>query len=1073
MKGRSLSTRRLTGHMSRVGRAALAVLALVVSASDTRGQAAPAGSGFEVVPQAEARLLALDYGWPLRVETEHGVIELQAVVNGVPKYFTTHNKDAADTISTDECLPGGTSGLGLTGTGVTLGIWDGGGVRTTHQEFQGRVTQVDSPSELNWHSTHVAGTLVAAGVFPGGGGYPAGQSKGMSPAAQLLAYEWNNDTVEMTAAAANGLRVSNHSYGLISGWYYDTGYSVWFWYGDVTVSTVEDNWFGLYTVYSQEYDAIAHAYPYYLICKSAGNDRTDTGPGAGGGHYYYNPQTHRWQWSTATRNPDGPYDSIGTEGIAKNILTVAAVDDVFGGYHGADGVVMSSFSSWGPADDGRIKPDIAANGIALVSTYSASDYSYAIASGTSMSAPNASGSLGLLIQHWRQTRPGLGDLRSATLKALVIHTADEAGAALGPDYEFGWGLMNTLRAAQTISASATQPLAISERVLSNGGTYTLNFFGDGGKELRVTLCWTDPPGNPPGNLLDPPTPMLVNDLDLRVEDAAEGVTYLPWTLNPAVPNAPATTGDNARDNVEQIVIPYPGAHPYTLRVSHKGTLTGGSQAYSMILSERPKCRGQERAKLLAGDGAPRDWFGYAVAADGNQAVMGAPRADGLFADSGAAYVYRVVGAAWLPETKLTPADEVFAGEFGSAVAMSNDVVLVGAPRSGHLGTDAGAAYVFRRVGANWVEEAVLLPADGSAGDQFGGSVALWGNTAVVGAGYDDDQGTNAGAAYVFQHDGEQWVERQKLVAPDGAAYDRFGTVAASNDAILVGAAMDDDAGSASGSAYVFRFNGVSWVLEQKLVPAGLAAWDQFGCAVSVADGVALIGALGDDAKGADAGAAHVFRFNGVQWVLEDKFGPGANAAGAHFGASVAISGNTALVGSLGDGEYGTQAGAVGAFLHDGTKWLDQVKLLASDGVAYERFGAVAVSGDLVAVGAYLDFENGFWSGSGYGFRGLADCNGNATLDICDLAEGTSPDDDDDGIPDECHVALPGDLDDDGDVDIDDFVLLEACWSGPGVGSNPPGCPSAQFEAADFDGDNDVDLADFTLFVELYTGPVGL
>jgi len=565
----------IVGRTGSAGRRISTIVAVLVGGLAVLG-VSRANAQIKIVRQPEAREIARQRGWIVRQESPTGVIELQAIVNGVPKYFITHNAVAADSISTDEVLPGGSSGLGLTGSGLLLGVWDAAGVRTSHQEFGGRATQMDSPSGTHYHSTHVAGTMGASGVVAA--------AKGMSPAATLRCWDWNSDTAEMANAAAGGLRVSNHSYGFATGWTWNSSYEVWLWYGDVTVSTVEDNWFGLYTSYSAELDDLAIDYPYYLICKSAGNDRNDDGPGPGGGHYYINPGSGNWEWSTATRDPDGDYDSLGSQCVAKNILVVGAVEDVVGGYTGPAGVTMSSFSSWGPTDDGRIKPDICGNGVGLYSPINDSNSAYYSLSGTSMSGPNVAGSLGVLIQHWRATHPTEGDMRSATLKGLVIHTADEAGSANGPDYQFGWGLMNTLTAANTITADVAQPLTISEHTLGSSETFELSLTTDGSTPLRVTLSWTDPAGTPPGNLLNPTTKMLVNDLDLRLVRSSPATTFDPWVLNLSNPSAAATTGDNTRDNVEQVVVYSPGASSFTLQVTHKATLSGGGQAFSLIIT---------------------------------------------------------------------------------------------------------------------------------------------------------------------------------------------------------------------------------------------------------------------------------------------------------------------------------------------------------------------------------------------------------------------------------------------------------------------------------------------------------
>ncbi|MBU0637333.1 MAG: S8 family serine peptidase, partial [Planctomycetes bacterium] len=533
---------------------------------------AQAQDDFVVIDTRDARRLAVDLGLTVREETPYGVIELQRFINGLPKYYMTLNEDAADTISTDECFPGGSSGLGLTGNGVTLGIWDGGGVRTSHQEYGGRAVQIDSPGSTHYHSTHVAGTMIASGVV--------GSAKGMSPAADLDCWDWDNDDGEIRSAASSGLLVSNHSYSYITGWYYNSSYGEWFWYGDISVSQAEDNWFGLYTSYTQDIDDIAFDNPYYLMCRSAGNDRNDDGPGAGGGHYYYDGG---WKWGYTTRDPDGPWDCIGTTAIAKNILAVGAVDDISGGYSGPGSVSMSSFSSYGPPDDGRVKPDICGNGISLYSTDDDSNSDYTTLSGTSMSSPNVAGSLGVLIEHWRDTHAG--DMLAATLKGLVLHTADEAGPGNGPDYMYGWGLMNTLTAAETISEDVAEPLTITENSIATGGSFELYTTTDGSSsELRATICWTDPPGTPPGNLLNPPDLMLVNDLDLRIEKASPSTTYYPWVLNPGSPGSAASTGDNYRDNVEQVVVYSPGTNSYTIQVTPDGSLSGGSQNFSLIIT---------------------------------------------------------------------------------------------------------------------------------------------------------------------------------------------------------------------------------------------------------------------------------------------------------------------------------------------------------------------------------------------------------------------------------------------------------------------------------------------------------
>jgi hypothetical protein len=549
--------------------------------------AGSARAGEVVLDRKAAEAIAIQKGWVVRSETADGrVIELQRIVNHIPLYYATRNLDAAESLRTNECWPGGSSGFGLNGAGITLGVWDGGAVRGTHREFSGRAAQRDSPPQMSGHSTHVAGTMIGAGLWVYTPLYPqwaTGQSRGMSYAAALDCYDWNSDTTEMAEAADAGLRVSNHSYGLIAGWSYDSG--AWYWYGDVTVSPTEDYYFGFYDSSTAEWDTLACEHPAYLFVVAAGNDRNE-GPAPGTGHYYFDPATYDWTWSTDARSFDGRsgYDSISHQSLSKNGLLVGAVYDV-NGYSGPGSVHMTDFSCWGPTDDGRIKPDVVGNGTDLFSCYGSSDTTYIAMSGTSMASPNVSGSLGLLVQQHRNTHPAKPDMRAATLKGLVIHTADECGPADGPDYRFGWGLVNTRRAAGVIAEDAIEPQTIDELGLADGMSFEMQLTADGtSSELRATICWTDPAGSPVAPSLNPPDKMLVNDLDLRIEAQSSGSTYMPWVLDPADPGAPATLGDNNTDNVEQVVISDPQPGTYTLRVTHKGSLTGGGQYFSLIIT---------------------------------------------------------------------------------------------------------------------------------------------------------------------------------------------------------------------------------------------------------------------------------------------------------------------------------------------------------------------------------------------------------------------------------------------------------------------------------------------------------
>ena len=548
----------------------------------------------DALDRQQVREYAQRLGIPVRRELPNGrVLELQRLVPGPllarrPMFYITNNVDAADTVSTDEVYPGGSAGLNLDGSGMTIAQWDGGAVFADHPDFAGRLTQVDGVTEVSGHSTHVAGTLIGAGDW----NYT--ESRGMAYAAQLDAYDWNSDTAEMAAAAAAGQLVSNHSYGIAAGWIY-TGDpnppETWWWIGGSDPSDMEDPYFGYYDAESQLWDQVAHDAPYYLPVKAAGNDRSDIGPAPGEEYWVIDQDGNFLFTSTQQRPPDcapAGYDCLPTHSVAKNVLTVGAVDDVPGGYSplsGPDAVLMADFSSWGPTDDGRIKPDLVGNGVLLFSAWPDLPY-YALAAGTSMSAPNVTGSLTLLQQHYQNLYGPGNFMRATTLKALAIHTADEAGSAPGPDYAFGWGLLNTKTAAELISQQGPDNVII-EGSLSDGGTDShLITVTDPGSVLTATLVWTDPPGTPVPLSLDPPDLMLVNDLDLRIDDGSS--THLPWILDPANPAAAATKGDNFRDNVEQVEVPDADLATHTVEVSHKGTLLDSlNQNYSLVISVTP------------------------------------------------------------------------------------------------------------------------------------------------------------------------------------------------------------------------------------------------------------------------------------------------------------------------------------------------------------------------------------------------------------------------------------------------------------------------------------------------------
>ncbi|MGO4710709.1 S8/S53 family peptidase, partial [Chryseobacterium sp. 2TAF14] len=328
-------------------------------------------------------------------------------------------------------------------------------------------------------------------------------------------------------------------------------------------------WFyGAYDSRARQIDNICYNNPYYLPVVSAGNDRNSTeAPG-----------------STQIAAKAG-YDMIFGHGNAKNVITVAAVNQVTD-YVDPSSVVMSSFSSWGPSDDGRIKPDISMKGVNVRSTLSTSDTAIGFMSGTSMASPGITGVVLLLQQYYNQLYNNY--MKAATVKGLILHTADEAGQFPGPDYEFGWGLVNAQKAAIAIrdknSTVSTSKSVIEELTLANNSTFTKTITANGTSPLKVSISWTDPQStNHNTGTTDPSTVYLINDLDVKV--TKNDTNYYPWKLQGmALPyESPTNVSTNNVDNFERVDINNP-VGTYTITVSHKGTLTSGNQNFSLIVT---------------------------------------------------------------------------------------------------------------------------------------------------------------------------------------------------------------------------------------------------------------------------------------------------------------------------------------------------------------------------------------------------------------------------------------------------------------------------------------------------------
>ncbi|MDG2423973.1 MAG: FG-GAP repeat protein, partial [Phycisphaerales bacterium] len=322
----------------------------------------------------------------------------------------------------------------------------------------------------------------------------------------------------------------------------------------------------------------------------------------------------------------------------------------------------------------------------------------------------------------------------------------------------------------------------------------------------------------------------------------------------------------------------------------------------------------EQQKLTASDAAAEDYFGDSVAISGDTALMGAYGDDDNGTDSGSAYIYQWQADGSSNSSKLTASDGAAYDDFGKSVAISGDTALVGAPFNTENGFGSGSVYIYQRqAGGSWSEIQKLTASDGVANNLFGYSVAISGDTALVGSHGDDDNGSGSGSAYIYQRQADgSWSQSAKLTASDAAASDYFGySVAISGEIALVGVGYDDDNGYNSGSAYIYqRQADGSWSQSAKLTASDGAAEDYFGDSVAISGEIALVGAYEDDDNGGGSGSAYVYqRQADGSWSQSAKLTASDGAEEDYFGYSVAISGEIALVGAFEDDDNGTDSGS--------------------------------------------------------------------------------------------------------------------------------------------------------------------
>lgn len=420
---------------------------------------------------------------------------------------------------------------------------------------------------------------------------------------------------------------------------------------------------------------------------------------------------------------------------------------------------------------------------------------------------------------------------------------------------------------------------------------------------------------------------------------------------------------------------------------HRSLLVAPAALALLLPAPAPaQCEFTEDQKFVAFDAAPGDIYGGAVGVSGDVIFVMSEWDDINGVDSGSAYVYRWNGSSYAFEQKLDPPDGVAGDNFGRSCAVQGTTAVIGAHWDDTIaGVNAGSAYVWEDGGGTWTAVQKLTPpGGGGAGDSFGNACSIDGDVIAVTAWRHDFVGSESGAVYVWRHNGAEYVYEQKLTQSDAAGGDQFGRgVWVKGDVMVVGSHRDDDNGAESGSAYVFRYNGSTWVEEQKLLPSDGAAGDQFGFSVSMDTDVILVGSHGNDHSGLSAaGAAYFFRYNGSSWVEEQKVTASDAEDGDWMGWAVSVDGDAALVSAhhvfmapL------TDPGAGYVFRRVGGVWIEEQKLVASDGVAGDTLGFhLILDGETAVMGAWRDDSD---AGSAYVWEITRnDFNGDDVPDEC-------------------------------------------------------------------------------------------
>jgi len=410
-----------------------------------------------------------------------------------------------------------------------------------------------------------------------------------------------------------------------------------------------------------------------------------------------------------------------------------------------------------------------------------------------------------------------------------------------------------------------------------------------------------------------------------------------------------------------------------------GALTIGPATFAVA---QPTCAPVQDSKIILSNEVTHG-FGNSVSIDGDKAVIGT--------SNSSAFVFILTKDKWIQQSEPLYGDTTAANLFGESVSISGDTVIIGDPLDKDFGLGSGAAYIFTLVNGVWTRQAKLLATDGAKRDNFGSSVAIYGDTAVVGAIRDDDNGPSSGSVYVFTRVDDQWTQQAKILPNDGDENNRFGgSVSINSDTIIIGAYADGP-----GSAYVFTRVGTNWIQQSKLLPTNGTGGGRFGYSVSISSDMAIVGAYLADDNGSNSGAAYLFNRENNVWIQHATLLPNDGESFDQFGRSVSIDGNNAIIGSRLSDDFNTNSGSAYVFSCASGQWAQQAIIHAADipdsgETTGDYFGSfVSLSGDRAIVAAPRDNSDDY-SGSSYIFslncsNCPADLTGNGTLNFFDIS----------------------------------------------------------------------------------------